>query len=350
MAHSCTPNTLYDGTHRRFIAIKNIPRDALVTFSYNSSQYMVHSSEVRQTILRQAFLFVCKCERCVGVDHTRGIACKCGKGSAGIDTDEAIRYRTGTRLIDNERGLTDVKAWSCNACGGTWSDEDMSAELEREEKLEREVHDLESEIDTTVKYQYERLKQCVERALQYLSRNHWCYIRLCCLLAHYHYHLARRSPSFASDLLQLAVLWGKKYSAGLVRTKVAEHVPMMYVEWGYWLSLVCGDWPHLLQEKVTLLEGTYPTYSTIYPDDKETQRISAILAESQKRVKSFRNKAYLGKSYKQLKYDYDESELFDMWENLLADQYMDQVRSNPNSGFEHLLKEGHMDPNTTTSS
>eukprot|EP01061_Rhynchopus_euleeides_P004141 TRINITY_DN13454_c0_g1_i1.p1 TRINITY_DN13454_c0_g1~~TRINITY_DN13454_c0_g1_i1.p1 ORF type:complete len:227 (+),score=102.67 TRINITY_DN13454_c0_g1_i1:418-1098(+) len=225
----------------------------------------------------------------------------------------------------------------------------MSAQLQREETLEREVHDLEGDREEVDKHQYERLKDCVERCLQYLSRDHWCYMKLCYLLAHYHYQLSRRARSFASDLLQLAVLWGRKYSTALVRTKTAEHAPMKYVEWQYWLSLICGDWPHLLQEKISLLEATYPTYSTIYPNEDATKNIAKVLEESQRRVMTYRNKVFLGKAYKQLRYEYDESELFSRWEDMLADSYMAKVKSHPNSGLDALLRDGRLDPSENLS-
>ena len=349
MAHSCSPNTLYDGNNRRFVAVKNIPRDAPVTFSYNAALYMVHSSEVRQTVLRQSHLFVCKCPRCVGVDHTRGIRCPCGKGETSASgSDDATRFRDGTRALDEEKGLYDRAAWACKGCGGSFSDADMGDLLAREETIEREVHALEQLRGTVEKGQYERLKQVTEKCTQTLSRDHWCYLKTCYLLSHYHYQLARRTRTFAADLLRLAVLWGKKYAAGLVRTKTAEHAPMLFVEWAYWLSMVCGEWPHLLQEKVTLLEAAYPTYSTIYPEDPETKKIAATLEAAQARSGAYKNKTFLGKAYKSLNYDYDESELFDKWEELLANKYMDTVKSNPNSGFERLLKEGTLEEATTS--
>ncbi|KAJ9442913.1 STI1-like protein [Diplonema papillatum] len=344
MAHSCSPNTLYDGARCRFIAVKDIPKDSLVTFSYNSSRYLVHSSEVRQTILRQSHLFVCKCERCVGVDRTRGIRCDCGKGVETADHgDQAVRFRTGTALIDRERGVPGARAWHCEACGGTWADEDMAKQLKREGAIEAEVHSLEALRDDVEKGQYEKLKDLVERSLSYLSRDHWCYMKLCCLLAHYHYRLARKSAGSASELLQLSLLWGLKYSQALVRTKVAEHAPMLSVEWDYWMSLVCGSWPQLMQQKIQLLEAVHPTYSTVYPDDPTTKKIAEVLAKSKEKVLTYKNKVFLGKAYKALNYDYDEGELFDRWENHLADRYVEQARKDPNTNLRQLLADGKIE-------
>eukprot|EP01060_Flectonema_neradi_P010026 TRINITY_DN17166_c0_g1_i1.p1 TRINITY_DN17166_c0_g1~~TRINITY_DN17166_c0_g1_i1.p1 ORF type:complete len:675 (+),score=145.91 TRINITY_DN17166_c0_g1_i1:55-2079(+) len=344
MAHSCAPNVLYDGTECRFIAFKNIPKDGLVSFSYNASLYLVHSSEVRQTVLRQTHLFVCKCERCTGIDYTRGIRCNCGKGTATLDSDDAIRFRMGTRLLDEEAGLSDNKAWSCKGCKQTWSDKEMGNLLERENNIEQQVHMLSQQKDTVEKGQYEKLKELTERCLQTLSRDHWCYLVLTNLLANYCYQLARRTRGSASELLKLAVLWGKKYSAGLTRTRVTEFAPMIFVEWGYWISLVCGDWPHLMHEKIRFLESTYPTYSTLYPEEPATKRISRILTASKKRLERYRTKINLGKAYKSMEYDYDESELFDLWENHLADMYVNEAKKHPGDHLKSLLSNGHVDP------
>eukprot|EP01064_Diplonema_japonicum_P031061 TRINITY_DN5447_c0_g1_i1.p1 TRINITY_DN5447_c0_g1~~TRINITY_DN5447_c0_g1_i1.p1 ORF type:complete len:719 (+),score=131.05 TRINITY_DN5447_c0_g1_i1:68-2158(+) len=346
MAHSCTPNVLYDGGECKWIAVKNIPKDGLVTFSYNSTSFLVHSAEVRQTVLRQTHLFVCKCERCIGTDHTRGIRCPCGKGSVSGDSDDATRYRKGTKLLDAERGLYNEKAWFCAACKGTWTDTDMEKELQRENSIEREVHDMHGKKDLAEKGQYEKLKDLTERALQYLSRDHWCYLRLCYLLSLYHYQLARRSRASAGELLNLCVMWGKKYSQGLTRTKVTEAAPMIFVEWDYWMSMVCGDWPHLMQEKVSLLEAAYPTYSTMYPEELTTVSIKDALAKSKRNITTFRNKVFLGKAYKNLRYDYDESELFEKWEDHLADRYITEVKKRDGGAeaLDALLRDGHADP------
>ena len=350
MAHSCVPNVLYDGTRCRFIAVKNIPKDGLVSFSYNASQYLVHSSEVRQTVLRQTHLFVCKCDRCTGVDYTRGIRCDCGKGTATLDSDDAIRFRLGTRLLDEEAGLSDNKAWSCKACNQSWTDDEMLNLRKRENNIEQEVHKLSQQKEAVEKGQYEKLKELTEKCLQTLSRDHWCYLVLTNLLANYCYQLARRTRSSAPELLKLAVLWGKKYSAGLTRTRVTEFAPMLYVEWGYWISLVCGDWPHLMQEKIRFLESTYPTYSTLYPNEPATHRISRILTASKKRLDKYRTKISLGKAYKSMEYDYDESELFDLWENHLADMYVSEAKKHPGDHLQSLLSTGHVDPLTPITS
>eukprot|EP01063_Lacrimia_lanifica_P009578 TRINITY_DN16535_c0_g1_i1.p1 TRINITY_DN16535_c0_g1~~TRINITY_DN16535_c0_g1_i1.p1 ORF type:complete len:691 (+),score=224.35 TRINITY_DN16535_c0_g1_i1:60-2132(+) len=344
MAHSCAPNCMYDGTGLRWFSMKNIAKDQLVTFSYNASRYALHSAELRQTILRETHLFVCKCERCVGIDTTRGIRCDCGKGtSQAYDHDDAIRFRLGTTKIDAERGVPDAKSWSCKACGGRWSDNEMSKLLERESAIEAEVYEMEKLSDKLEKGQYEKLKGLLERSMQYLSKDHWCYLLCCKLLAMYHYQVARGSRASASELLELAILWGKKYSSGLVRTKVAEYCPLVYSEWDYWMALVCGSWPHLMQEKIALLESVYPTYSTLFPKYPQTAEIAETLAKAKQKITTYRNKVFLGKAYKNLHYEYDESELFERWENHLADRYLQSVREQPDGKLQELLRE-HTDP------
>eukprot|EP01065_Artemidia_motanka_P051681 TRINITY_DN914_c9_g1_i1.p1 TRINITY_DN914_c9_g1~~TRINITY_DN914_c9_g1_i1.p1 ORF type:complete len:713 (+),score=266.85 TRINITY_DN914_c9_g1_i1:59-2140(+) len=341
MAHSCSPNVLYDGEGCRWTACKPIKDGEMVTFSYFAGHYLVHSAEVRQTVLRETHLFVCKCERCVGVDRTRGIRCDCGKGSVGADaaTDTAVRFRKGTRLLDRERGAYDAKAWCCAACGGSWTDDDMAKLRSREDKIEAEVDKMERMRDTTEKGQYEQLKDLTERSLQYLSRDHWCYMRCCMLLAHYHLRLARRSRASAVELLQLCILWGRKYADGLRRTGVAEAAPMILHEWNYWMACACGSWPHLMTFRHELLQECYPCYRDVYPDEATTHEMAEMLKQTERTVEAFRNKVFLGKAYRAVSYDYDESELFQRWEDHLADRYVNALSQTPGMSIQKILTE-----------
>lgn len=341
MAHSCTANVLYDGEQCRWIASKPIKVGDMITFSYFASHYLIHSSEVRQTVLRESHLFVCKCPRCLGVDYTRGIRCDCGKGMIGADavTDTAVRFRKGTKHLDKEKGGMEVKAWSCAACGGSWTDSEMQRLLKREDNIEAEVDKMYHLKDTVEKGQYEQLKDLLERSLQYLSRDHWCYLHCCMLLACYFLQLARRSRGSAVELLQLTVLWGKKYTDGLVRTGVAEASPMILHEWNYWMARACGEWPHLMQTRLALLEECYPHYSKIYPQDKTTEQMGALLRQARRTVEAFRNKVFLGKAYRAVSYDYDESELFQRWEDHLADRYVGAMQRTPGMSIQKILTE-----------
>eukprot|EP00756_Hemistasia_phaeocysticola_P010161 Hpha_TRINITY_DN14998_c0_g1::TRINITY_DN14998_c0_g1_i1::g.145057::m.145057 len=341
MAHSCTPNVLYDGDKCRWIASKPIQEGDMVTFSYFAGHYLCHSSEVRQTILRETHLFICRCPRCLGVDRTRGIRCECGKGSIGADatTDTAVRYRRGTKFLDKEKGAVDAKSWVCAACNGTWSDADMRTLLKREDSIEEGVDSMFRLKDDVEKGQYEKLKELLERSLQYLSRDHWCYLHCCMLLAHYHLQLARRSRGSAVELLQLTVLWGKKYSDGLKRTGVAEASPMILHEWNYWMARACGEWPHLMQTRLALLEECYPEYCKIYPDDPTTDDMGALFRQARRTVEAFRNKVFLGKAYRAVSYDFDESELFQRWEDHLADRYVNAMKRTPGMSIQKILTE-----------
>jgi hypothetical protein len=117
MRHSCAPAVVY--TSRRsshkgsFVAVKDVGVSEELTYSYISI-YM--NTKMRQSVLRNNYLFICDCVRCsTGVDRWAGVKCE--------------RCATGFTFLD--LGTTQ---WTCDAC----CSDDVPV-LEERNKVEQRV-------------------------------------------------------------------------------------------------------------------------------------------------------------------------------------------------------------------
>lgn len=61
--------------------------------------------------------------------------------------------------------------------------------------------------------------------------------------------------------------------------------------------------------------------------------------QAKRSFEGFRNKVFLGKAYRQVSYEYDESELFQRWENHLADRYVGAMKQTPGMSIQRILTE-----------
>ena len=105
MRHSCTPNVVYTSQRVRglgsFIAKKRIKAGEELFISYIPT---ARSVPMRQRVLRENYLFECRCESCTSeVDVFRGLNCACG----------------GT-MFRNQA----TQIWTCRDCAGVFTDAD----------------------------------------------------------------------------------------------------------------------------------------------------------------------------------------------------------------------------------
>lgn len=109
VTHSCRPNCIYSSNrtigHGDYITIQTLDSDQIITFDYGINS----STEKRREKLIMEKNFFCMCEKCIGLDYTRGMNCKkCLKES----------YSNAVKLCIQPDKNTPVQ-WSCQKCGDT---------------------------------------------------------------------------------------------------------------------------------------------------------------------------------------------------------------------------------------
>ena len=211
-AHSCSPNIVYQplkGTVH-FTALTLIPQDSLVTFSYRGElDFLARSTLQRQKELYATFMFWCGCDRCKGDDLCRQIKCSCG--TEGVRTWRGAYSAPGS-------DCPHTAGWRCDACGRTFTDEQMP--LEEEARLEALVIELE---DTKAKYA--ALKEALLQVLDTLGSRHWTFGALCKRLCMYFRGMAKANNSVSA--VQMAIAFGAHYLRFLSHTRLYADSPLV---------------------------------------------------------------------------------------------------------------------------
>lgn len=135
--HSCKPNVAYStyDEHMRFIATEPIEMNEQIRATY-LSDLLIKPRQIRQRKLFDTKDFVCRCERCLGVDDCRGFRCAAVKrGSCN-----SIVYQSNSG-----------ESWSCSVCSISVNDEKAQTFIRMvESRLLDRFNTLESKFNAAV--------------------------------------------------------------------------------------------------------------------------------------------------------------------------------------------------------
>lgn len=117
--HACDPScghTTKVANEMRFIAVRPIKAGDEISISYLPEVWATPCEQRRKTLLLQKLIF-CRCARCLGPDHCRGLRCV-ASACSGV----AVRGEAGN-------------PWVCGTCKAEASDASMEARVAAETKL-----------------------------------------------------------------------------------------------------------------------------------------------------------------------------------------------------------------------
>jgi hypothetical protein len=138
-SHSCNPNVGYSSQSglMEYRVLKPIRKGEQVAFSYLADLYETATDERRQ-LLKATKTFVCRCERCVGLDYSRCIQCP-------TCSDIVPCQYVNNNSSDNSEEIPttdDAPYWECPTCG--------MLETSHMLKIEQVIENLLQAIETDV--------------------------------------------------------------------------------------------------------------------------------------------------------------------------------------------------------
>jgi len=338
LMHSCAPNLIY---HRhegvmKFVALRSIAEDETLSFSYTASRALVESNFRRRRQLEKANLFICRCDRCRGKDHTRGFLCSLTPSCTGTvlwtgayqeDADAVIP------LVRFERH--ESEGWRCDRCMQRAFAYQLP--LEAEAGLEAALDEINTERVTNVKDKYHNLKQVTLAVKHHLGDRHWTFGQLCVLLCKYHrtmgtaFQQASATRPLGLVSQRLAMHWGVRYLrflhevGGILFEKDGGNSLVGHM-WRTALGRSCTKYPEFHPQARWLYEECLPFFTVVYGDTNEAVREMATFIVECK--KAGVEAAAFGEPFPE-----DINELFVVWESSLQQESQRSIALHDQQAF-----------------
>lgn len=178
LAHSCDPNCCYLPAEHKFVAIRPIQCNEMLSFSYLGGPPLLHPARLRQERLLASHLFLCQCDRCRGPDTARVLRCPfcqmqdlVRRTSPLIDSDEDVFPERLWHPLGGV-GQTSIDLPPCLAsCGAGLTDAQMLSRFgDKERILESRVLEL-----TSRPTQLTATALVLAEIALHLGRRHWLY-------------------------------------------------------------------------------------------------------------------------------------------------------------------------------
>jgi hypothetical protein len=216
LMHSCAPNLIYhkhEGV-MKFVAVRPIREDEVLSFSYIASRTLVESNWRRRKQLQKANLFTCQCRRCQSTDWTRGFRCK-ADGCCGTVLWTGAYEEGEDSIIPMVRfEAPQNNGWLCDTCDRRHYEYELP--LDAEAGLEKTLDSINTE-DIKVENKYHNLKHVFLSVREHIGERHWTYAQLSVLLCKYHRIMALAMDKASSESplgrisQTLAMHWGFRY-------------------------------------------------------------------------------------------------------------------------------------------
>eukprot|EP01004_Peranema_trichophorum_P002434 NODE_1493_length_1931_cov_42.720686_g1265_i0.p1 GENE.NODE_1493_length_1931_cov_42.720686_g1265_i0~~NODE_1493_length_1931_cov_42.720686_g1265_i0.p1 ORF type:complete len:583 (-),score=122.19 NODE_1493_length_1931_cov_42.720686_g1265_i0:119-1867(-) len=215
LTHSCFPNSSMHSNQEmeRHVAKRHISKGELITTSYWAA-YPSWPHSLRQSSLLAHQAFLCKCDRCNGLDYSRSVPCpKC---------NSSIRDPQ-TNLLPNAIGVEDLphvvwtsnQNWTCEECQTSFNDNELYVDMEKEDEFNKLAQHLDEKMGSksfsmkseTFLIVEKKLSEC----LLILGRRHWASIKLMEMSANSLIHQNKIEVSTVIHRLQQLWKWHERH-------------------------------------------------------------------------------------------------------------------------------------------